>query len=249
MPAAYGITITMSQETVAYLQRAGFVLYAFKAVRSPASGWPLVWSRTESFQLSTPISWSGEYQAYTSIDSRLAPGRRVTASFSDGIGSGQALVVMDHEGTGEVRPGPDPRAIAIQNHTTAQFACGISQEIGGAVPPLCAFALPGNAEVPIIPIEKVFLTFSTQSLDTGAVVEQSASQGALVDLTDRATRTVEYAVDRGWTPKPGVEVVAPGTDLVSLLIGSDERHGRGPAGGGGRRGAGVRRVESDGTAG
>jgi hypothetical protein len=225
MPRSYGITVTMDENTVAQLQRDRCVLYAFKAVRGAADGRPLVWCRREDFSLPMKVSWSETYTAYTSTDTRIIPGTQILASASYDIEPGQTLMVMNHEGTGQVILGSDPRAITISNQTTAQFVCGISHPISEGIQPFCAFPLPGNGEVLITPIEKVFLMFATEPLDTGTVVEQSFSQGVLVDLTVDREQTVEYVIDRGWTPKPGAEVVPPDTNLVSLLITSGEQNG------------------------
>lgn len=215
----YQINIQMTDATINGLQQDGFNLYGFKAVQGPPSGRPLVWFATNLFSEKTVVQWTESYQAYTSNVGQLAPQTVVTASASYDVELGQMLNVTNPQGTGAVSQGPDTQAIAIYNQTATPFTCGISQKQGnGSYSPLCAFPLPGQDEDLIVPIELVFLMFSTHPVNTGTVIEQSYSPGVLVDLTGSTQQTVIYDLNQGWTPQPGVKVIPPNTSLIPLLI-------------------------------
>jgi hypothetical protein len=216
---AYQITINMDDTTVDTLQQDGYQLYAFKAVQGPGSGVPVVWFSTDVFSDSTVLQWSESYQAYTSQSVALGTNIQITASASYPITLGQVLNVTNPTGTGVVAEGPDPQAVAINNTTSTPFVCGISEAMAsGAYQPLCAVPLPGNMEDLIVPIEQVFLVFSTLPINTGTVIEQSYSSGVLVDLTSSASQSVSFDINQGWTAEPWATVYPPNTNLVPLLI-------------------------------
>jgi len=207
----------MSVETVQALHNAGFFLYGFKAVEGPATGRPLVWFKNDTYSAVTNIVWEEVYQAYTS-SSQIIPGGRVTGSFFIDIDPGQTLEV-GVGGVGFVTPDGDPDAITIENTTTTEYTCGISQLEEGEQKTLCAFPLFGmNADL-IVPISKVLLMFSTDPVDTGTVIMQAYSPGLLIDLTGVEEREVGYNINGTWTYNSlWAQPVSNGTDLVPLLI-------------------------------
>lgn len=221
MATPYSVTITMNQTTVNALSTGGFYLYGFKAVKTTSVGAPVVWFETGAFGLNTAISWSENYQAYTS-NSQVIAGGQVVATNSYPIGLGQTLQITTPAGTGMVNTqSGTPQAIDIANQTTTQFTCGISQSNPvGAVTPMCAFTLYGNFTDVIAPIEKVLLMFSTLPINTGTVVEQSYSPALLIDLTSENSRTVAFDINQGWSWGGGswAQGYAANTDLVPLLI-------------------------------
>ncbi len=221
MATPYAITITMNQTTVNALSTGGFYLYGFKAVKTTATGAPVVWFDTAAFGLNTQVSWSESYQAYTS-NSQLIAGGQVVASNSYPIDLDQTLQITTPAGTGTVNTqSGTAQAIDIANQTTTQFTCGISQSNPqGVVAPMCAFTLYGNFTDVIAPIEKVLLMFSTLAINTGTVVEQSYSPALLIDLTAENSRAVAFDINQGWTWGGGnwAQAYAANTDLVPLLI-------------------------------
>jgi hypothetical protein len=221
MATPYSVTITMNQTTVNALSTGGFYLYGFKAVKTTSVGAPVVWFETAAFGLNTVVSWSENYQAYTS-NSQVIAGGRVVATNSYPINLGQTLQITTPAGTGSVNTqSGTPQAIDIANQTTTQFTCGISQSNPvGAVTPMCAFTLYGNFTDVIAPIEKVLLMFSTLPINTGTVVEQSYSPALLIDLTAENSRTVAFDINQGWSWGGGswAQAYAANTDLVPLLI-------------------------------
>ncbi len=74
----YGVTITMDQATVSALSDGGYSLYGFKAVQTTVGGgMPLVWFKTNTYGLSTDVSWQIQFEAYTS-QSQIIPGGQIT---------------------------------------------------------------------------------------------------------------------------------------------------------------------------
>lgn len=217
--ANYSISIKMSQKTVEDLQNSGFVMYAFKGVKTSAKGAPLVWFQTRSYALTTEVSWEEHYQAYTST-SAIVPNGVVVASNSYDIDLAQTLDVTGQSGTGSVSSSGKPGAIAINNETNVQFTCGISELVSGDASPICAFTLFGNNLDLIAPIERVLLMFSTTPVNTGSVIYQAYSPGLLIDLTGTNDRTVNYDINNGWSwdGGPWAQQVAAQSDLVPLLV-------------------------------
>ena len=215
----YEVTISMTAETVSQLLAAGFFLYGFKAVQtSMTGGSPVVWFNTQEFSATTMINWEEQYQAYTS-NSQIIPGGDIVASFAAGITLGETLNVAAG-GVGNVTSTGLPTAISILNTVSTPFTCGISELQGTTYNALCAFPLFGNNEDVIAPIEKVFLMFSTQPVDTGTVIEQSYGPGILIDLTASNQRTVNYDINAGWSwgGFSWAQQFPPNSNLVPLLI-------------------------------
>jgi hypothetical protein len=212
----YVVTINMTPETVTQLLSAGFFLYGFKVVQTNHAGSPVVWFKTQEFSAATAVNWEEQYQAYTSR-SQIIPGGKIVASFAADIILGQTLKVSAG-GVGTVTDGVIPTAISILN--TVPFTCGISQLFGAVYTPLCAFPLFGNNQDVIAPIEKVFLMFSTQPVNTGTVIEQSYGPGILIDLTSLNQRAVNYDINEGWSwgGFSWANQYPPNSDLVPLLI-------------------------------
>lgn len=207
----YQVDIIMDVETVQKLLKGNFFLYGFKAVQSSqGNGAPLVWFSTQSFSTDTNVNWTKQYQAYTSTSEIIANGR-IKASFSTNITLGQILDV-EIGGVGEVVNGGTSSAISINNTTTTEYTCGISEMQDGVSKPLCAFPLYGLNEDVIVPIEKVLLMFSTKPVNTGTVIESSIQQsltnldstdsyssGILLDLTGNGNneRSLSYNINTG----------------------------------------------------
>jgi hypothetical protein len=219
MSTQYQVTIQMNDDTVGQLGKDQFSLYAFKAVSGPGGGVPLVWFSTTDFSEQTVVTWTESYEAYTSTNTQLTPNAKISASASYAINLGEQLNVTTPEGTGVVVEGSDPQAITIDNLTSTEFSCGISQQqADGSFQMLCAFPLIGQGEDELVPIEQVFLMFSTTPVNTGTVIEQSVSSGVMVDLTGQSQMSVTFDIHNGWTAAPGLTLCPPNTQLVPLLI-------------------------------
>ncbi|MDH5479923.1 MAG: hypothetical protein OEX11_04095 [Nitrosomonas sp.] len=193
----YGVRIVMSQETVEKLSNGNYSLFGFKAVQTKVSGGaPLVWFKSNDFGLSTDVSWEIQYEAYTSRTS-IVPNGRITGLNSYSANLGQRLEVDKPQGTGSVKTGT-PGNISVENLTNTEMTCGISEVVEGKSEPLCAFPLYGNGLDAMVPIQKVMFTFSTETVDTGTVIEKAYSQSILIDLTSATNREVFYDINDGW---------------------------------------------------
>jgi hypothetical protein len=218
----YEIDITMSPATVTALVTGNYNLYGFKAVQAAQGGGaPLVWFQlpTTGYSTLTQLTWSVQYQAYTS-NSNIIPSGRVVASFATDIDLGQTLNVQAG-GVGDVTQAGPPQAISIHNTTTTPFTCGISQQAAdGSTNPMCAFPLYGQQLDVVAPIEKVLLLFSTLPVNTGTVIEQAYSPGVLVDLTSTNQRAVSYDINLGWSwgGYSWAQPVGASENIIPLLI-------------------------------
>lgn len=228
MATPYSVKITMSKHTVDLLSAGGFKLYGFKAVQATAGGGaPLVWFQTKTFSTTTSVNWKEQYQAYTSQE-EITHGVTISSIFPLDIDLDETLSVDNPDGTGVLKNGGSAGAISIENKTTTQLTCGISEkqgDDGGSPTPLCAFPLFGNGLDVIAPVEKVLLTFATSPVNTGTVIEQAFAQGYLIDLTDAPdnTRSVAFDINEGWSNADNAawgKPVPANADLPSLLINS-----------------------------
>ncbi len=215
----YGITITMSQDTIAKLSAGDYFLYGFKGVQASAGGGlPLVWFRTDDYGLKTDVAWEIQYEAYTS-KSAIIPNGEIRGLNSYEADLGQMLLVESPQGTGQVVEGEEG-AISISNTTDIEMTCGISEVVGGEAQPLCAFPLYGNGLDVMVPIQKVLLSFSTKAVNTGTVVEQAYTQSILIDLTASQHRDVAFDMNLGWSWGGGswAQKIAPNSKVAPLLI-------------------------------
>jgi len=221
MSTPYQVNIAMSQAAVNALNTQGFKLYGFKAVKTTAGGGaPLVWFQTSTFGLTTSVSWTEQYQAYTTNSQAITNGE-VTATNAYNIGLKQTLDVTSPTGIGSVDTlNGTTNAISILNQTNTPFTCGISQMQGSVAAPLCAFPLNGNMLDVIAPIEQVVFMFATTSYNTGSVIYQAFSQGILLDLTNEPTTPCSFDINNGWSwgGGPNGQALQAQANLVPFLI-------------------------------
>ena len=216
---SYVVSIAMSAETVKALSAGGYSLYGFKGVKTKARGGrPLVWFKSVDFGLDTEVSWEVQYKAYTSR-SEIIPNGQIKGLSSYAADLGQKLEVRTPQGTGTVVAGTKG-VISIENLTETLVTCGISEVVDGKAQPLCAFPLYGNGLDAIVPIQKVMLTFATDEVHTGTVIEKAYSQSILIDLTSDAHQKVSYDINKGWSwgGFSWAQTVRPSADVVPLLI-------------------------------
>lgn len=200
--ANYEININLLDGTAQKLLAGGYSLYAFKGVKGPKGGMPMVWFKTRNFLANVSVKWSEVYGAYISNHEVLKPNVTVTAQKTfDNVDLGQIVTIQNAGGDGDVTKGGEAGAITISNNSGIPFTTGISQrnEQGGVMP-MCAFPLHGMDTDVITPLEKVLLIFATKSVNTGTVIKQAFGEGLMLDMTTKADMpvSVTYEIDKGW---------------------------------------------------
>lgn len=219
MSTPYEIDISLSPETVKELKDGGYALYGFKAVKSTVVGAaPLVWFTDLNFLNTTKVKWTEQYQAYISTDQIISNGV-IDASANVDINLGQTANVDEDQNLTPVSEGT-PLAISIFNQSSMPLTAGISQMNNGSANPMCAIPLHGNMLDVVVPIEKVLLTFASNTVNTGTVIYKAYASGLLIDLTADNTRAVSFDINKGWAWDGGTwgVPVKANENLVPLLI-------------------------------
>lgn len=227
---SYKVTVQMNSATYNALQRRGYLLYGFKAIKGSPDGQPLVWFQADSSvyggNAGTVISWTENYAGYTS-QQQASPGVVISTGSNYPMKLGQLLTVTSTNGQGTVGGNGTNGAISIYNDTNAQMTCGIAQYpvVGGAgrtAAPLCAVPLYGQQMEVMAPIEQILLMFATDEVNSGTVIEKAFASSIGIDLTSENQRTVTFDINMGWSWQPTGALWAkkypPRTDLAPLLI-------------------------------
>lgn len=222
MATQYTLNIAMDDETVNALAKGNYSLYAFKAVKTKiGGGQPVIWFKTKKFSELTKITWSLEFEAYTS-KTQIIANANIVASASYLIEMGQILEIKEPTGTGKVNKNGTDETISIYNTTKTPFTCGISVKTDNSSNPVCAFPLYGESIDVIVPIEKILLMFASDELNTGTVIEKAFTSSFLVDMTGASDnkRQVKFDINASWDA--GGEAWAtkekPNVELAPLLI-------------------------------
>lgn len=220
MSDSFSVEITMPAATVQALLQNGFRMYGFKGADGPGGGVPVVWFSTNVFSATTAVEWSEQYSGYTASSASLGPHTRVDASFSAQMNLGQTLTV-GIGGIGSVSNAGTSGELSILNQTSTPFVCGVSvlNVSTGQNNPICAFPLFGGGLDKMVPLELVYLTFATDPVNTGTVIEESFAPGILIDMTNQTKPvSVSFDINLGWSG-PGITTNLPaGSNLVQKLV-------------------------------
>jgi hypothetical protein len=222
----YQVTVTMSPETVAALDRSGSNLYVFRAVQADdRAGLPVVWMRPP-YSARTYVVWQHGHNAYTA-SCPVEAGQPVQPGFVAAIEEGQLLSVHGG-GTGTVSWDGHPGTISVHNTTATYFTCGIGcGDIHSGGSPYCAFPLYGNNLQVVVPLQKILLMFSTLVIAPGTIIDDfyaraqmSFGPGVMIELVTATERALSYDINNGWAwgGYNWAQQIAAGTDLVPLLI-------------------------------
>jgi hypothetical protein len=220
--AGYSVQINYNQTTQQALQGT-YTLFGFKAVKSGTKGGaPVVWFADSSFLAAgVNLTWTETYQAFIST-SLIIPNGQIVTSASINADLGDTVTVDASGNLSAATGGPDASGITIVNGGSTPYTCGVSQLQGGSMVPLCGFPLHGNQADDIEPIEKVLLFFGTTPLNTGTVIETTASQGVMIDLitANKQNVSVTYDIDKGWDAKNAnwATLISAATTIGPLLI-------------------------------
>jgi hypothetical protein len=238
----------MSQDTVKELNKGEYTLCSFLACQSPNAslGYPLCWGVTKMFLNSVLISWQNSLCAYVStseiqenakmyipqpssvFQSQIRTSKSslgsVTAS-SYGIKLGQQMLIEDY-GSVSIIKSDVVDTVLIKNDSSNLYSSGIGilDNYDNLYYGICSFNLSGHGNIQIVPVNKVFLMFSSKDVEHNTVISVSENDGILVDFDGSIDniRTVTYDINTGWTSGQEIwgEVYPSGTNLKKLLISS-----------------------------
>jgi hypothetical protein len=216
---AQQITITLAPATLVALKNMGYALYVMRAFNTTnAAGKPLVWLATTQFLENTVIAFEAKYQAYVST-SQVIPNGVVTVSTSAPVELGQTATI-DANGVLTVTQGGNPAGVTLVNGSTTPYTTGLAAAADGIAAAIFAEPLYGLAEDIAAPLDQLLLTFTTQGVAAGTLIEHAMSQSLLVDLTGAAQRTAAFDINTGWSAGGATwaKPVAAGTDLTPVLV-------------------------------
>jgi hypothetical protein len=209
--ANFQVNLNLDNKTVTDLQEGGYLLYGFKGLDGPPKATPVVWFSTDQYSDGDQIIWQEQYGGYTSRTTPVAPKAVIVASSSAPMKLGQ-LMTIGEGGVATVTNDQDAGVLEIHNTTDTKFTCGVTvvDPVTNHANPICAFELLPGALEEFLPIEKIFLMFATNKVNTGTVVEQSFDQGILIDMTGQKT-PVDVTFTSPRRRSGGVDSLAEGT--------------------------------------
>lgn len=222
------LTITLDAATLQGLKDQDYALYVFAAVRygprltqvrSFGGGYPLVWSRLETYLTNTDVTFDdGLPSAYVST-TPLVENAVVQVGSSDPTGPGQTVVVDQYGQLTGLTTG-SPGTISIHNTGETAWTCGLLLPLDQASMPICAFPLHGGAMDMIAPTARILVMFAINSIPPGSAVSTAYSDGLLIDFSGETQRAVGFDIDKGWSADTAVWArdIPAGSDIGALLI-------------------------------
>ncbi len=196
----YKLTIKMDATTLTKMKEERMNMYLFKGVQTKMNVMPTVWTALSSFLETTTIGWTEQYNAFIS-NNEARSGVTIDSITSAPMNSGQ-LAAIDASGFGTLtvtnNPSVPSDTYAILNQAKTSFTVGLSQASNGVETTICAAPLYGNNLANIIPIERVFIMFASDWLNTGTVLTQTLSSGLLLDMTQNNAIEVSYDYNKAW---------------------------------------------------
>ena len=214
------ININLAPATLEALSSMGYALYVMRSFDTTnAAGKPLVWFASTQFLESNSIAFEAQYQAYVPT-SQVIPNGVVIASDTVPVELGQT-VTIDVNGVLTVTQGGNPAGVTLVNSTTRPFTTGLMATANSAgFGPIFAEPLYGLAEDIAAPADQFLLTFSTDGVPPGSVIQHAMAQSLLVDLTGATERTVAFDINTGWSAGGATwaTTVPAGADLTPVLV-------------------------------
>ncbi len=223
-PQTHEITVAIAPKSLATLIDLGASLYALPAFQtSNHTGRPLVVQAISPLSPTVAIRWTEIYQGFVSrtalSDGLTNPVKRtIVAGSTSPARLGQVLTVSETLEFVPTNNGTDG-AITMRTDQPGPLSCGIAY--GDEFRLSCALTLAPGIEAVIVPVQSLFLMFSTSQFEVGAWVEQSSGEGLLVTMANVAARTVTF--DQSATPpwreasNAWAQLVAAGESLPNLL--------------------------------
>ncbi len=219
MSDTYQINLTIPKEVGDKLLKEKKVLYAFKAVKGPGDGKPLVWMKPNYTAESSNITWTVNYGAYFS-ETEISAAIRYNTAGKVPVNLGDEAVI-DSSGVISAIKGSVPGSVTVMDNykkiTPLTFGLGSYKDAEKKIfDQFCAFPIDfGDAGI-VTPIQKVALMFAKDTIQTATAIERSIGPGILIDLTDKLTRNISFD-DTGddplkfWTSEDGVNSDEPFT--------------------------------------
>ena len=214
------IEIQLSPATLTALKELGYALYVMRAFNTTnAAGKPLVWIVETNYLENNQLTFDSAYAAYVSTSQVIANGVVVASSYAP-VEIGQTATVAAN-GELTVTVTGNPAGITLVNGSTTPYTTGVAAAINGQNPaPIFAEPLFGLAEDIAAPLDKFLLTFSTQGVTPGTLVEHAMSQSLLVDISNLNQASVNFDINTGWNAAGAAWAtpVAAGTNLIPVLV-------------------------------
>jgi hypothetical protein len=228
MASNYGVNLNMSASTVAKAKAMGFTLYGFKSVKTSSQGAaPVVWFKDEDYLQTNIITWSEQYQAYTSLTDPIGGGSIASLTAANADLGQEADVdlygnITVKNGTPGLVTDNSAQAITIVNTSDVPFTTGLASVQNGVSKAMCAVPLYGYTSTFIAPIETITLMFASENVDTGSVVYRTYAQALQIDLTASNTRTVAFDINSSWSwgNEAWGTLIPRGEDLQPYVINS-----------------------------
>jgi len=214
------IAIKLAPATLAALKGLGYALYIMRLFdKTNAQGKALVWLTTTRLEEATSIDFDAVYQAYVST-TQMVGNAVVTVSSSAPVDLGMTATVGSNMQIAVTRGG-NPDGVTIVNGVSTPYTTGLmARAIGGDFAPIFAEPLYGLAADIAAPLDQFLLTFSTQGVAPGALIEHAVSQSLLVDLSGVLQRAVVFDINNGWSAGGAAwaKPVPAGADLTPVLV-------------------------------
>ncbi|MFY1110482.1 MAG: hypothetical protein AB3K77_02180 [Methanosarcinaceae archaeon] len=219
MDSKYRVEISIERESLKEIKNHALKMYAFRAVKGPSGGKPLVWYSVENIQETMKIDWDDNFGAFISPN-KTSYNICVHGHFATRktIALGQRMVI-DEVGNAIVDTKGEAGTICILSHHNEEYTCGISEHEGPNFNDFCLFPLLQSYLCRITPVAKIALIFSQTTIRTDNVVEKATGPGILIDFTNETERKVEYRHGKWIADTNGSqEAFESGQSLSQFLI-------------------------------
>ncbi len=221
--SAYSVTVNLTAATAKKIAAQKLNLFAFKGAAGPKASKFTVWFKVPQSELlaQNKISWSVAHKAYIAANASLVSGTNIDSVTPCLMEAGQIANVTADGTIALTSVGGFPGKYTISNQSNVPYICGIGNVPSGtvetdALAPIVAAPLNGLGVASFIPKESVFLTFSDQMHDVGAVYEMSTMPGVVVDLTFANSASVIFDIDNGWTSAKDLPNCTPVPSLTAF---------------------------------
>jgi hypothetical protein len=213
------VNIKLAPATLTAIMGLGYALYVMRAFDTTnAQGKALVWLTTTQLAESIRIAFESRYEAYV-WTSRMVANAVIISTSTAPVDLGQTATV-DENMRIAVSQGGNSDGVTIVNGIATPYTTGLMASGNGALAPIFAEPLHGLAADIAAPLDQFLLTFTTQGVAPGTLVEHAMSQSLLVDLSGVLERDVAFEIDAGWSAGGAAwaKTVPAGSALTPVLV-------------------------------